>query len=156
MRITRTTFLIAAAFAMAFEPQAIRAQGIAGVWATEVPTSVRNENGVEVVEATRTAHITITIRDDSARAVWRFTPSAEVPHPEARTLTGTFRDGRLVLTDTARAYMRTSGMGGQREIRLIQTYDLRLDGDTLRGQVWGRSEDGAMTTPRRDFVATRA
>lgn len=144
------------AFLLALAPRPMHAQSVAGEWTTEVPVRVSSENGVERVEETRTARITITQQGDGVRAVWRMEggPGEDAPRP--RTLSGTLRDDRLMLTDTVRAYVRSQLEAEAREVLMIHTYELRLDGDTLRGHVRGRSEDGRVDTQPREFVAVRS
>lgn len=131
----------------------LSAQSIDGVWIAQESVRVRDVSGT-IRDAVLTLHLDLSQQGESVRGtVW----TAAIPgFPESprRPVDGTYRDGRLVLHEASEGRVG-SITSGDVSMQMIRTYDLRLEGATLRGTESVRSLDGGFTAPSKPFVATR-
>ena len=142
------------AVAIFVAPRPVRAQDVSGTWTAEIPLRIGNTNGVESVEQTAMVTITLAQTGDVVEGTWQMAPRPERPDPQPRTLRGTVRDGQLVLTDTMSALVRRDGQVPM-DVQMINTLELRVEGDQLVGTESARSVDGGIRTDPRPFTATR-
>lgn len=150
----RRVLLAVCALAIFVSPRPVRGQELTGTWTSEVPVRVAATNGSEQVEQTATVTLSLQQHGDSVHGTWQMSPLPDRPNPPARQLRGVVHDGRIVLTDTTEAMIRRNGEPPS-SVTMINTLELRLDGDRLSGTQSARSADGMVSTQPRAFTATR-
>ena len=150
----RILFALAAAVIFV-SPRPVKGQDVSGTWTTEVPVRINNTNGMESVEQTATVTITLAQTGDVVEGTWQMSALPDRPASQPRTLRGTVRDGQIVLTDTTSAQVRR-GNELPMDVQMVNTLELRVDGDQLTGTQTARSTDGMISATPRPFTATRA
>lgn len=142
-------------FALAMTPAAALAQGsAAGAWVAEYPRRIENVNGEERVTEVGRARLTLELRGDSVIGVWQSIAGPNEPTLPTRRLRGVTDQGKLrLVSDPFEATQRT--MDGDATVRLTNSFELALEGDTLKGTMQTRSADGAPLGGARPFSAAR-
>jgi hypothetical protein len=150
----KAAVMIAAAVpAFAFATHA-SAQGVAGVWETQVPTRMTINNGEQEGTDFATVTFTVELRGDSAFATSKRGPVDGLPEAPASKLKGTFKDGVLTLVSEPREAKRSIN-GEESTVTTQATYTLKLEGEALNGQITMTSSDDNMQIPARDVKFTR-
>jgi hypothetical protein len=150
----RPLFLLLFVALFAF-PKPVRGQDVSGTWVAEVPVRVANHGGADHVEQTATVTITLAQDGEVIHGTWQMAALPDLPEPEVRPLHGVLRDGAVVLTDTVQAMVRR-GNELPTPITMVNTIELRLEGDRLTGHQSARSTDGMINSQPRPITATRA
>ena len=128
--------------------------GVAGRWIVDFNRTMRNENGVMTAGDPARARITFEQRGDSVLGTWVLLSPMEDPMPPARQLKGVIASGAVrVVSDPSPARVRDES--GEREIKIITTYEFKVDGDALTGTSQSRPLDGGDGPPPRPFAAKR-
>jgi hypothetical protein len=155
MSTLRRLTLALVALAIFVSPRPVRGQDVGGTWTAEVPVRIASDGGAEHVEETATVTITLTQTGEVVEGTWQMSALPDRPEPQPRPLRGTVRGGVLVLTDTTTAQVRR-GDELPVDVQMINTLELRVEGDELVGTQSARSADGMISSQPREFRATRA
>lgn len=150
----RAAVMIAAVVpAFAFASQA-SAQGVAGVWETQMPTRVSVENGTSTGSNFATLTFTVELRGDSAFATSKRGPVEGMPDAPERKFKGTYKDGVLTLVGEP-TQAKTNMNGEESTVTMVTTYTLKVEGDVLSGQQTATSSNENMEFQPRDVKFTR-
>ena len=149
------TAVLALVAAFGVFPAPVRAQAsLAGSWSAEFPRRIQNVNGEERVTEMGRARLTLELRGDSVLGTWQTLPEANQSAPVSRALRGVIEAGRLrIVSDPFEATQRT--MSGESTVRLSNSFELALEGDSLKGTMQTRGPDGAPVGSTRSFSAVR-
>jgi hypothetical protein len=119
------------------------AQSAAGKWNAEYPTRVRmGGGGAAEAEQLGQALLTLEVKGDSVFGSWA-PQNTPAPMP-ARSIKGTFKDGRLnLVSEPTQAKLRRSGAGGEEEstITMVTYFEGSVKDGAIEGTMYSESDD---------------
>lgn len=138
------------------------AQSIAGKWSVEYPTRVASKNGEAHVEAMGTATMTIErLGADSISGTWLSANVQDTTQKNPpRRIVGTVTANKLVFVGApVEAKIRRStgaGEGEESSIMMRTYFEGTINGDTIEGTMYSKSEDETITSSPTKWSAKRA
>lgn len=145
----RRLFLVAA---LAAAPFATAAAQVSGTWSVEYVRGVRNLNGEEEVLRGK-AKVWLQQKGDSVTGTWEQVDPAP-RQAGARKVWGVVSNGTVKLQAEPTEAIRNEN-GVEEKVKIFNSYELRIDGDTVTGTQSTKSEDGSIAPPPRPVNGTR-
>lgn len=155
MKIPKLT--AAAAFMLIITALPARGQSLTGQWTAEYPARIQNLNGVQTAEKGE-ALVTFEQKGDSIFGSWQAL-GANVPAAAvARTLAGTFKNGKLDFrASPTEARIRYGGdETSESKVMMTTFYEATVTGDVIEGTMFSQSEDGAIRSQPLKWSAKRS
>ena len=156
-----TRNLIMAAAAVLLVSAGADAQSIAGKWSVEYPTRIASKNGESHVEATGTATLTIErLAGDSISGNWHsMNVQDSTKKNPPRRIVGTVSANKLVFVGApVEAKIRRGANGGEAQeftIVMRSYFEGTINGDTIEGTMYSKSEDETITSSPSKWSAKR-
>jgi hypothetical protein len=137
------------------------AQSIEGKWAVEYPTRIAAKNGEQHVEATGKATLTIErLGADSISGSWHSLNVQDTTKTNPpRRIVGTVAANKLVFVGAPveAKIRRGTGSGVPEEFTIVMRsyFEGTINGDTIEGTMYSKSEDETITSSPSKWSAKR-